>query len=207
MSRQVITIQPDMQITKAHKLMAQEKIQQMPVVKNGKLAGIVSERDILKAYPSSVTTLSVWEITSLLEKIKVKDIMVKDVLTVQEDASIEQAARLMADHKIGSLPVLHGEELVGIITEADLFNIMLEMLGGRRPGVHFSVTMPYKPGQIAKLTQAIYENGGDISALSTFEGDTPATFIISTKLNGIEQQALQKLIEPLVINILDIGTD
>lgn len=207
MSRQVITIQPDMQITKAHKLMAQEKIQQMPVVKNGKLVGIVSERDILKAYPSSVTTLSVWEITTLLEKIKVKDIMVKDVLTVQEDASIEQAARLMADHKIGSLPVLCKDELVGIITEADLFNIMLEMLGGRRPGVHFSVIMPYKPGQIAKLTQAIYENGGDISALSTFEGDTPATFIISAKLNGIEQQALQKLIEPLVTKLLEIGTD
>jgi acetoin utilization protein AcuB len=196
-----------MQITKAHKLMAQEKIQQMPVVKDGKLVGIVSERDVLKAYPSSVTTLSVWEITALLEKIKVKDIMVKDVLTVQEDASIEEAARKMADHKIGSLPVLNGDELVGIITEADLFNIMLEMLGGRRPGVYFSVTMPFKPGQIAKLTQAIYENGGDITALSTFEGDTPATFIISAKLNGIEQSALQKIIEPLVIKLLEIGTD
>ncbi len=207
MSHQVITVQPETQITKAHKLMAQEKIQQMPVVKNGKLVGIVSERDILKAYPSSVTTLSVWELTSLLEKIKVKDIMIKNVQTVQEAASIEQAARLMADNKIGSLPVLHGDELVGIITEADLFNIMLEMLGGRRPGVRFSVTMPYQPGQIAKLTQAIYENGGDITALSTFEGDTPATFIISAKIDGIEQQALQKLIEPLVIKLLEIDTD
>jgi acetoin utilization protein AcuB len=207
MSRQVITVQPDTQITKVHKLMAQEKIQQMPVVKNGKLVGIVSERDVLKAYPSSVTTLSVWEITSLLEKIKVKDIMTKNVHTVQEDSSIEEAARLMADYKIGSLPVLNGEELVGIITEADLFNIMLEMLGGRRPGVHFSVMMPYKPGQIAKLTQAIYEKGGDIAALSTFEGDSSSTFIISAKLNGIEQQALQQLIEPLVIKLLEIGTD
>jgi acetoin utilization protein AcuB len=207
MSRQVITVQPDTQITKAHKLMAQEKIQQLPVVKNGKLVGIVSERDIVKAYPSSVTTLSVWELTTLLEKIKVKDIMVREVRTVQEDSSIEEAARLMADYKIGSLPVLHGEELVGIITEADLFNIMLEMLGGRRPGVYFSVVMPYKPGQIAKLTQAIYEKGGDIAALSTFEGDTSSTFIISAKLTGIEQPALKELIEPLVIKLLEIGTD
>jgi acetoin utilization protein AcuB len=207
MSHQVVTVQPDIQITKAHKLMAQEKIQQMPVVKNGKLVGLVSERDILQAYPSSVTTLSVWEIASLLEKIKVKDIMVKDVLTVQEKTSIEQAARIMVDNKIGSLPVMRGDDVVGIITEADLFNVMLEMLGGRRPGVRFSVSMPYKPGQIAKLTQAIYEKGGDITALSTFEGDSSATFIISAKIDGIEQQALQKLIEPLVISLLEIGTD
>ena len=207
MSRQVITVQPELQITKAHKLMAQEKIQQMPVVKNGKLVGLVSERDILKAYPSSVTTLSVWEIASLLEKIKVKDIMVKNVLTVQEKTPIEQAARIMVDHKIGSLPVMRGDDVVGIITEADLFNVMLEMLGGRRPGVRFSVSMPYKPGQIAKLTQAIYEKGGDITALSTFEGDTSATFIITAKVDGIEQQALQELVEPLVISLLDISTD
>ncbi len=207
MSRQVVTVQPEMQITKAHQLMAQEKIQQMPVVKNGKLVGLVSERDILKAYPSSVTTLSVWEIASLLEKIKVKDIMVKDVLTVQEKTPIEQAARIMVDHKIGSLPVMRGDDVVGIITESDLFNVMLEMLGGRRPGVRFSVVMPYKPGQIAKLTQAIYEKGGDITALSTFEGDSSSTFIITAKVDGIEQQALQELVEPLVISLLDISTD
>lgn len=207
MSRQVVTVQPDIQITKARSLMAQEKIQQMPVVKNGKLVGLISERDILKAYPSSVTTLNVWEIASLLEKIKVKDIMVKNVLTVQEKTPIEQAARIMVDNKIGSLPVMRGDDVVGIITESDLFNVMLEMLGGRRPGVRFSVSMPYKPGQIAKLTQAIYEKGGDITALSTFEGDSSATFIISAKVDGIEQQSLQELIEPLVISLLEISAD
>ena len=84
MSRQVITVTPETQITKAHKLMAQEKIQQLPVVKNGRLVGILSERDILKAYPSSVTTLAVWEIASLLEEIKVKDVMVRDVVTTTD---------------------------------------------------------------------------------------------------------------------------
>jgi acetoin utilization protein AcuB len=207
MSRQVITVTPETQITKAHKLMAQEKIQQLPVVKNGRLVGILSERDILKAYPSSATTLSVWEITSLIERIKVKEIMIKDVLTVQEDAPIEAAARLMLDHKVSSLPVLKGEELVGIITETDLFNMMLEMLGGRRNGVYFSVTMPFKPGQIAKLTQAIYEKGGDIIGLGTFDGDNASTFIISAKIDGIEQAALEKLITPLVVKLLEIGTD
>jgi acetoin utilization protein AcuB len=206
MSHPVITAQPDTQITKAHELMAHEKIGQLPVVKNGKLVGIVSENDILKAYPSSVTTLAVWEIASLLEKIKVKDVMIKKVWTVQEDVLIEDAARIMVDNEIGSLPVIRGNELVGIITQTDLFNIMLEMLGARRPGVHFSVLIPPQPGQIAKITKAIYEKGGDITALSVFEGDSSANFMLGVKVDGIEQKALKKLVEPLVIKLLEIGT-
>jgi acetoin utilization protein AcuB len=206
MSHPVITVQPEIQITKAHELMAREKIGQTPVVKNGKLVGIVSKNDILKAYPSSVTSLAVWEIAALLEKIKVKEIMVKAVRTVQEDTLIEDAARIMVDNEISSLPVMRGKELVGIITETDLFNIMLEMLGARRPGVHFSILMPYRPGEIAKITKAIYEKGGDITSLSTFEGDSSANFMASIKVDGIEQKALQKLIKPLVIELLEIGT-
>ena len=206
MSHPVITVQPDLQITKAHELMAHEKIGQVPVVKNGRLVGIVSKNDILKAYPSSVTSLAVWEIAALLEKIKVKEVMVKTVRTVLEDTLIEDAARIMVDNVISSLPVMRGKELVGIITEADLFNIMLEMLGARQPGVHFSVLIPPQPGQIAKISKAIYDKGGDITSLSTFEGDSSATSMLSVKVNGIEQKTLQKLIKPLVITLLEIGT-
>jgi len=207
MSHPVITVQPELQITKAHELMAHEKIGQTPVVKNGKLVGIVSKNDISRAYPSSVTSLAVWEIASLLEKIKVKDVMVTTVRTVQEDTLIEDAARIMVDSVISSLPVMRGKELVGIITEADLFNIMLEMLGARRPGVHFSVLIPPQPGQIAKISKAIYDKGGDITALSTFEGDSSSTSMLSIKVNGIEEKALQKLIKPLVISLMEIGTN
>ena len=176
------------------------------MVKNGKLVGIVSKNDILKAYPSSVTSLAVWEIAALLEKIKVKEVMIKTVRTVQEDTLIEDAARIMVDNVISSLPVMRGKELVGIITEADLFNIMLEMMGARQPGVHFSVLIPPQPGQIAKISKAIYDKGGDITSLSTFEGDSSATSMLSVKVNGIEQKTLQKLIKPLVITLLEIGT-
>ena len=207
MSHPVITVHPDLQITKAHELMAHEKISQVPVVKDGRLVGIVSKNDILKAYPSSVTTLAVWEIAALLEKIKVKDVMIKAVKTVQEDALIEKAARIMVDNVISSLPVMRGKELVGIITQTDLFNIMLEMLGARRPGVHFSVLIPPQPGQIAKISKAIYDKGGDITALSTFEGDSSSTSMLSVKVDGIEQKDLQKLIKPMVLGLLEIGTD
>lgn len=205
MSHPVITIPPSFPITKAHEMMARENISQCPVVKNGKLVGLVTEKDILKAYPSSATTLAVWEITSLVEKIKVEDVMIKQFQTVEEDTPIEVAARVLVDHKISALPVLRGKELVGIITETDIFKIMLEMLGARRPGVRFSVLMKNQPGEIAKLSQAIFKNGGDITALSTFEGDAISNFLITMKVDGIDEKALQKLVEPLVISLLTIG--
>lgn len=206
MSHPVITVPPNMPITKAHELMARENINQCPVVKNGKLIGLITEKDVLKAYPSTATTLAVWEITSLLEKISVEDIMLKNFQTVQEDTAIEEAARVLVDHKISALPVLRGKELVGIITEADIFKIMLEMLGARRPGVRFSVLMHNQPGEIAKLSQAIYQSGGDITALSTFEGDSTSNFMITMKVDGIELQRLKELVEPLVLDLLTIDT-
>jgi len=207
MSHPVITVLPNTPITKVHELMTHEKIQQTPVVKNGKLVGIISEKDILEAYPSPVTSLSVWEITSLLEKITVKDIMVEKVLTVKEDTPIEEAARMMVDNQISSLPVMRGKELVGIITKSDLFRIMFEMLGARKPGVRFSVLLPNQPGQLAQLTQAIYKKGGTILALSTFEGDSSSNGLVTVKVDGIAQAELQKIVEPLVISLLNICTD
>ena len=206
MSHPVFTVQPDMPITKAHELMAREKIHRAPVVKNGMLVGIIAENDIQKAYPSSATSLAVWEVASLIENIKVKDIMIKDVKTVQEDTSIEEAARIMVDSKISALPVMRGKELVGIITETDLFRIMLEMLGARHPGVRITVLMPFQPGEIAKLTQAIYEKGGNITALSTFEGDSAADFMMTVKVEGVDQKVLRNLVEPLVTKLVEIGT-
>jgi acetoin utilization protein AcuB len=207
MSHPVITVEPNTPITRIHELMAHEKIHQTPVVKNGKLVGIISEKDILKAYPSPVTSLSVWEITSLLGKITVKDIMVKKIQTVTEATPIEEAARIMVDNQVGCLPVMRGEELVGIITRSDLFSIMFEMLGARYPGVRCSVLLPKKPGQIARLSQAIFDKGGSIVALSTFEGDSSANGLVTVKVDGIEQAELQKIVEPLVIQLLDICTD
>jgi len=206
MSHPVFTVQPNTPITKAHELMASEKIHRAPVVKNGKLVGIVTENDILRAYPSSVTTLAVWEITALLEKITVKDVMTINVRTVEENTPIEEAARIMVDNDISSLPVMQGDELVGIITDTGLFRVMLEMLGARRPGVRFSALNTNQPGQLAKITKAIYENGGDITALSTFEGDSSANALITVKVDGIKEDHLKQLIEPMVISLWDIST-
>lgn len=206
MTRPVITIRPETTMPDALDLMRKEHIRRLPVVnKNGELVGIVTEADLQKASPSEATSLSIYEITYLLSKLTVDRIMTRKVITTTEDTPLEEAARLMADNGIGGLPVLRARDVVGIITETDLFRIMLEMLGARHPGVRFSVLMPYQPGEIAKLTQAIYQQGGNIVALSTFEGDSAANFLMTVKVEGIEEKALKKLVEPLVTSLEDIG--
>jgi len=132
MARPVITITPDLPITEALSLLKRNDIRRAPVVKRGKLVGIVTIADIMNASPSQATSLSIWEVNYLVSKITVKDVMTKNVVTVPEDMPIEDAARLMADTKIGGLPVMRGKEIVGMITETDLFKIMLEMMGAQQ---------------------------------------------------------------------------
>ena len=117
MSRPPITIGPEMSIHDAVALFKKERIRRAPIIKGGKLVGIVSEKDLLNASPSPATTLSVWEMNYLLSKLTVAEVMTKNVITVAEDTPIEEAARIMADNKIGGLPVVKGTRVVGIITE------------------------------------------------------------------------------------------
>ncbi len=135
MSHPVIYISPDVPINEALNLMRNEHIRRLPVIKDGTLVGIVTDKDLLNASPSPVTSLSIWELNYLLSKITVKDVMTREVLTVTEDTPIETAARIMADNKIGGLPVMRDDKVVGILTETDLFKIFLELMGAREKGV------------------------------------------------------------------------
>src|SRR5574338_667853 len=131
MSRPVISIQPDLPVQDALALFRKEHIRRAPVIKDGKLVGIVSDKDLLNAYPSPVTSLSVWEINYLISKIKVSEVMTRKVITIKTDTPIEEAARIMVDNKFGGLPVVEEGRVVGIITETDLFKIFLELMGAR----------------------------------------------------------------------------
>src|SRR6266540_301299 len=132
-----------------------------PVMKEGKLLGIVSERDLLNASPSPVTSLSIWELNYLISKVTVKSVMSKKVVTVDQDTPIEEAARIMADKKIGGVPVVSAGKVVGIITETDLFKILLELMGARQKALRVTATIEDKPGQLARLTKAVAESGGN----------------------------------------------
>lgn len=204
MSHPVISINPSMPIIDALNLMKRERIRRTPVVKDGKMVGIVSDKDLLNASPSPATSLSVWELNYLLSKITVRDVMTKKVLTVTEDTPIEEAARIMADNKIGGLPVMRNDHVVGIITETDLFKIFLELMGAREPGVRGTVLVLDKPGQLARLTEAIANLGGNIIAFGQFTGEDPSNRLVTFKVSGVEERKLAAEVGPLVEKVIDI---
>jgi len=204
MSHPVSSIPPDMPIVDALNLMKHERIRRTPVVKDGKLVGIVSDKDLLNASPSPTQAMSVWEMNYLLSKIMVKDVMTKKVLTIAEDTPIEEAARIMADNKIGGLPVMRGEHLVGIITETDLFKVLVDMMGARETGVRVTVVIHEEPGQLARLTQAIAAAGGNFVAFGQSTGEDIAHREITFKVDGLAEQQLRQIVERLVDRLVDI---
>ena len=204
MSKPVITISPDMPINEALNLMKRDRIRRTPVVHDGKLVGIVSDKDLLNASPSPATSLSVWEMNYLLSKITVKDVMTRKVMTVNEDTPIEEAARIMADNKIGGMPVMRDSKVVGIITETDLFKIFIELMGARERGVRATVTIHEETGKLAEITKAVAERGGNFVAFGQFAGEDPSSRLITMKVSGLTEETLRELLTSSVERINDL---
>ena len=204
MSRPVITLPPDTPIHDALVLFKKEHIRRAPVIKNGKLVGIVSASDLHNASPSPVTSLSVWELNYLLSKVTVNEVMTRKVRTVSEDTPIEEAARIMADYKIGGLPVVNNSKVVGIITETDLFKIFLEFMGAREKGVRVTALIDDKPGQLAKITKAISGAGGNFIAFGQYGGLDPSTRLLTFKVAGLKKEEVKKSIQGIVKKFFDI---
>ncbi len=121
-----IVVSPDTTLPDAYQLMRSSRIRRLPVVKHGKLVGIVTLGDIREARPSDATSLSIYEMNYLLSQLTIGEIMTRDPITVTPETSIAEAAQLMLEHKIGGLPVLDGDQIVGIITESDIFRVIVE---------------------------------------------------------------------------------
>ncbi|MEW6287313.1 MAG: CBS and ACT domain-containing protein [Chloroflexota bacterium] len=204
MSRPVISVTPETPINDALAMFKKEHIRRAPVMKDGKLVGIVSEKDLLNAAPSSATTLSVWEMNYLISKVKVKNVMTKKVITVSRDTPIEEAARIMADKKIGGLPVVDGDRVVGMITETDLFKVFLELMGARDKGVRVTATIEDKPGELAKVTKAIANAGGNFVSFGFFAGEDASTKILTFKVDGIKPNDVKTALKDVVKKFWDI---
>ena len=205
MKKPVLTIRPDVPVQDALVMMHKEHVRRFPVIdQRGKLVGMISEKDILNASPTEATSLSVWEINYLLSKITVDRIMTKNPITVVEDLPIEEAARIMSDKKVGALPVMRDGELVGIITETDLFKIFLELFGAREAGIRVTASIMDRPGGLAELSGAIYKLGGNIIAFGTFQGESPEKGLITFKVGGVTLEALKEAVLPHLDRIIDI---
>lgn len=204
MTRRPITVNADKPVDQALELMHSEHVRRLPVLnQKGKLVGIVSEVDLLEVSPSPATTLSIYEIPYLLSKIEVEDVMTTDVLTVTEDTPLEETARMMADNKIGGMPVMRDDKLVGIITETDMFKIFLEVLGAREEGVRVTMLVPEEKGVLAKITGKIAEMGGNILSLGSMMGEDPTNRELMVKVAGVSEEELVEALKPFSLEMLD----
>jgi acetoin utilization protein AcuB len=205
MSRHPITVTPDTSLFDALRIIRDEKIRRLPVLDSvGKLVGIISEKDLLYAAPSPATTLSVYEMNYLISKIKIKELMTTQVITVEDDCPLEEAARIMVDNNISSLPVMSGETLVGMVTESDLFKIFIELLGARQKGIRVTILITEGLGVLARLTSGLAELKADILSLGTFSGDEPNNREIVFKVQGVAREDVEKLVLDLHAEIIDI---
>jgi len=199
-----ITVTEDASIDAALQIMREKRVRRLPVTdKHGRLVGIVSEKDLLYASPSPATSLSVYEIPYLLSKIKVHDVMTKEPITVTTDTPLEEAARILADNKIGGLPVMEDGKLVGIITETDIFKTFLELLGARDEGVRLTLIVPAVKGVLARITGKIAEMGGNIMALGSIAASDPAYARLLLKVADVPQEQLVAAMEELQMEVAD----
>jgi acetoin utilization protein AcuB len=198
MTKHPVMVEPTMSTVEAEGIMAETKIRHLPAVEAGKrLVGLVT-RQRLRIPPAKLSSLNVWEITRFLSDLTVKDVMVKarDIITVGPDATLEDAAQAMAEHKIGCLPVVEEGILIGILTEVDLLVQLAGLLGGGVPGVRVTIRVPDRLGEFAKITSAIASKGWGIHASGGLPTPKrPETWDIVIKVRQAPKEELIDLLQ------------
>lgn len=163
MTRKVVYISPDTTIAHAADIMRDQKLHRLPVIENDKLVGLVTEGTIAEASPSKATSLSIYEMNYLLNKTKVKDVMIHDVVTISQYASLEDATYLMLKNKIGILPVVDNEQVYGVITDRDIFKAFLEVSGYGEKGVRMRFVTEDEVGVLSHIIALLVEENLNIS--------------------------------------------
>jgi acetoin utilization protein AcuB len=206
MSRNPVTVFPDTPLTEAQALMKKNKVHRLPVIdRQYRVQGIVSIRDLLRLSPSDASTLDMYEMTALLTRLQVHSAMTRQVICVQADELVEEAARLMVDNDIGGIPVVNSQkELMGIVTESDLFRLFITMFGARRPGWRVSFELEQKKGELAEISREIAQRNGNIITFLSAPGSNPSRVNCLMKVDSISHEALIEALQPHAITILDI---
>ncbi len=205
MSTPAVTITPDAVFRDALKLMHHRRFRRLPVVdETGKLVGMIAERDLVHASPSHGPALSIWDLNYLLSSVEIRQVMTTEVITTTADTPIEDAARLMADNKIGGLPVVDEENMVvGVITETDVFKTFVEMFAGGRPGLRLTLTVPEEDEVLEQLGRAISKLGAHTLSVGSFYGEVSGRRGLVVKVRGASKVELVGILEELGDHILD----
>ena len=199
-SNQVISVDEETSMMKAYVLMKENNIRRLPVVRKGKLVGIVTDTDLKEACPSTATTLDIYEINYLLSEIKVKESMSKDVIYVKPDETVEFAAILMLENKISGLPVVNDQlNLIGVITQTDIFKALIYISGVYKGNVQFALCLEDRPGSVKEVGDVIRSFGGRmVSILTSYDLADEGYRNVYIRIKPMEQEKLSQL-----VNILD----
>ncbi len=199
MSKNVITVDVEDSMHDAVKLMKEKEIRMLPVLKKGKLVGIITDRDLKRSAASDATMLDVHELLYLVSKIKVRNIMTKDPITVPWNFTVEETAEVLLKNKISGAPVVdQNGDIVGTITQTDLFRVLIVLTGVGNRGIQFAFQLEDRPGSIKEVADVIRKYGGRmVSILSSYEEVPEGYRKVYIRMRSIERPNLQKLKEEL----------
>ncbi|WP_314366379.1 CBS domain-containing protein [uncultured Streptococcus sp.] len=204
MTRKVVYISPNTTIAHAADMMREQKLHRLPVIENDQLVGLVTEGTIAEASPSKATSLSIYEMNYLLNKTKVGDVMIRDVVTISQFASLEDATYLMLKNKIGILPVVDNEQLYGVITDRDIFKAFLEVSGYGEEGVRLRFVTENKVGVLEQIIRLLVEENLNISNTVNIPRKD-GKVVIEVQLAGdIDMELLKKKFEEHAIELAEI---
>jgi acetoin utilization protein AcuB len=199
MSQPVITVEASDSMLNAVNLLKEHDIRMLPVLKKGKLVGIVTDSDLKEASASDATTLEVHELLYLISKIKVEEVMTKDPITVPADYTVEEVAEILLKNKISGVPVTDQDgQVVGTITETDLFRVLIALTGIGKGGIMFAFTLEDRPGSIKEVTDVIRGYGGRLaSILSSYERVPKGYRKVYVRMYGVDREKMPELKEKL----------
>jgi acetoin utilization protein AcuB len=200
MTTDVITVGEDTPMMKASIIMKEKNIRSLPILnKKGRLAGIVSDRDLRDASPSKATSLDVHELNYLISTIKIEELMTRNVVVVRPDETVEFAAILMLENKISSLPVINDKgSLIGIITQTDIFRVLINITGVYTGGVQFAFSLEDRPGSIGEVADVIRSYGGRVvSILSTREDAEEGRHNVYIRTRSLPEDKTRDLLREL----------
>jgi acetoin utilization protein AcuB len=199
MSKPAITIDADASMHDAIKLLKNHNIKMLPVMEKGRLVGIVTDRDLKRASASDATSLEIHELLYLISKIKIKEIMTKNPIKVPEDYTVEETAEILLKHNISGVPVIdQHHNIVGTITQNDVFRILISLTGAEKRGIQFGMEVEDRPGSIKEVADVIREYGGRMASILTSYNMAPEGFRrVYIRMYGIDRFKLNRLKEAL----------
>lgn len=200
MQATVQTITPDTTLPDAIRLASQRGVRHLPVMDGDQVVGMVSDRDLKRAMASPATSLDIHELTYLLDRLRVGEIMTRGVITIGPAFPVEEAARLMVQEKIGALPVMDGGRLVGIVTETDVLALFVRAMGAGEPTTRLDVLLDDRSGTLTAVVQAIEGAGAMITSIVTLaapRGSRPGAKEVVVRVRTINPAAAVHALEAL----------